>query len=291
MHLLYLIFGNHYHNYLQAYASISSFKTNCKELKTINIITDHPVWFEAIKSDINIIPLSAEQLREWKGEHNYFWRAKIKAIETLSKTYKNEPIVYLDTDTFLYNDKSKIADTLSQNKALMHLNEGAIKNDSSKTVKKMHRQITVLSGSPVENLADYDMWNAGVVASPNTKDSQEFELALSVCDFLCENKVTDRLLEQFSLSVALKHTYGLEESSDCIAHYWSNKEEWNQYWNELFLSNIFRGSDLTQFVSEFDKQGFSKMPPILKISKNTKKRLIKWVEKKFPDKEVVYLKG
>src|SRR5690606_18737156 len=290
MHLLYLIFGNHYHNYLQAHASIVSFKANCKDLKTINVITDHPIWFDGLKNDVNIIPLSAEQLREWKGEYNYFWRAKIKAIQTMSALYKDEPIVYLDTDTFLYNEKSKIVQTLSENKALMHLNEGAIKNDSSKTVKKMHRQIAALSGSPVKNLADFDMWNAGVVASPNTKNGQEFELALSVCDFLCKHKVTDRLLEQFSLSVALKHTYGLTESSDCIAHYWSNKNEWNQYWNEFFLSKILQGMDLNQTIEMFNKQDFTKIPSNMKITKNTKKKLVKWVEKKFPNKEVAYLK-
>ena len=289
MHLLYLIFGDNYPNYLQAYASIISFRANCKELKTINVITDHPIWFESFREDINVITLSQEQLREWKGTHNYFWRAKIKAIETLSKMYQNEPIVYLDTDTFLYQNKSKIADTLANNKALMHLNEGAIKNDSSKAVKKMHQQIAALSDAPVEDLANYDMWNAGVVATPNTKNSKEFALALSICDFLCQNKVTDRLLEQFSLSAALKHTYGLEESEDVIAHYWSNKEEWNQYWSEFFLSNIFQGFDLKQTVDKFTQQDFSKMPPITKISKNTKNRLIKWVENKFPDKKTIYL--
>lgn len=81
----------------------------------------------------------------------------------------------------------------------------------------------------------------------------------------------------------------MEESDDVIAHYWSNKEEWNQYWSEFFLSNIFQGFGLKQTVDKFTQQDFSKMPPITKISKNTKNRLIKWVENKFPDKKTIYL--
>lgn len=290
MHLLYLIFGNNFNNYLQAYASIFSFKAKNSDLKTVNVITDHPEWFEHIKDSVVVIPLSEEQLIAWKGPYNYFWRAKIKAIETLSKQYQNEPIVYLDTDTFLYTNTEKMVGTLRNNVALMHLNEGLIKNDKTKTVKKMYKQTQALHDSSVDNLHNHEMWNAGVVASPNTKNGEEFVLALEICDFLCKNKVTDRLLEQFSLSVALKTTYGLEECQNSIAHYWSNKEEWNRHWSEFFLTTLFQDWDINYCVAKFNEQDFSKIP-ILKISKNTKKRLTLWVEKNFPDKKREYLKN
>ena len=290
MHLLYLIFGNNYDNYLQAHASILSFKAHCKELKTINIITDSPQWFSSTSGEqLHITQLSPQQLQAWKGEHNFFWRAKIKAIQQISQTYPGEPIVYLDTDTFLYTGASRITQRLAENKALMHLEEGPIKEDSSKTIKKMYRQILDLPDAPLENLADYHMWNAGVVASPNSKDGREFALALKLCDYLCKMQVTDRLIEQFSLSVALEHCYGLEESMESIAHYWSNKKQWNAFWSQFFLSASFKNISPSEMPQHFTQQDFAEAPAVLKISKNTKKRLISWLEKKFPDKKVVYL--
>ena len=289
MHSLYLIFGDHYPNYLQAYASIISFKANAKNLKTINVVTDNPSWFEPFKDDINIILISPEQLQEWKGKHNYLWRPKIKAIQMLCERYPNEPVIYTDADTFMYRDDASMLRSLANNKAVMHLNEGAIKNGWSKTVNKMHQRISQLSDAPIAGLENYDMWNAGVVATPNTKNGAEFELALATCDYLCEHKVPIFYIEQFSLSAALKDTYGLEEAQEVIAHYWSNKEEWNQYWNEYLLSRVFKGVSFSEMVSSFNQQDFSKMPPTMRITKNTQKRLINWVKKKFPDKKVVYL--
>lgn len=289
MHSLYLIFGDHYPNYLQAYASIISFKANAKNLKTINVVTDNPSWFEPFKDDINIILISPEQLQEWKGKHNYLWRPKIKAIQMLCERYPNEPVIYTDADTFMYRDDASMLQSLANNKAVMHLNEGAIKNGWSKTVNKMHQRISQLSDAPIAGLENYDMWNAGVVATPNTKNGAEFELVLATCDYLCEHKVPIFYIEQFSLSAALKDTYGLEEAQEVIAHYWSNKEEWNQYWNEYLLSRVFKGVSFSEMVSSFNQQDFSKMPPTMRITKNTQKRLINWVKKKFPDKKVVYL--
>lgn len=287
MHLLYLIFGNNSGNYLQAYASITSFKAFSNDIKSINVITDVPEWFDSISHWLNIIPLTQEQLREWKGEYNYFWRAKIKAIQETCRIYPNQPVIYLDTDTFLYKESDRIADLLRQNKALMHINEGPVQQDRSKTIRKMYNQIRILKDAPVKNLHTCDMWNAGVAASPNTAGGDEYQLALDLCDYLCRNKVTDRLLEQFSLSVALKKTYGLEEVDTEIAHYWSNKDEWNQHWSQFFLSNTFKGGSIDDYIQNFRHLNLHEIP-VMRISKNTKKRLINWVNKKFPDLKVEY---
>jgi len=104
MHLLYLTFGENVNNHIQAHFSIFSFLTQQNEISTINVITDNPEMYHDIKDRINIITITEQTLNEWKGEYGFFWRVKIKAIEMICDLHKNRPVVYLDTDTFLYTN-------------------------------------------------------------------------------------------------------------------------------------------------------------------------------------------
>src|SRR4051794_18816673 len=102
MNLLYLTFGDNISNHIQAHFSIWTFLTQRNNINTISVITDYPTFYNSLKDYISIIQIDEETLIQWKGKYDFFWRIKIKAIEMLCNQYNNEPVVYLDSDTFLH---------------------------------------------------------------------------------------------------------------------------------------------------------------------------------------------
>lgn len=292
MHLLYVTFGPNPTHHLQAQFSIFSFWAKKTQLKSINIITDQPSMYANIKDRANIILINEETLKEWRGEYDFFWRIKIKAIEMVCNLYPNQAVMYLDTDTFLFNDPTYLLTNAEAGKAFMHENEGTLFAEKSKTANKMGKQVSNQIFGGVTILSTQCMWNAGVVLTPNTTNNKENLLAISICDEMCQRGVTRRLIEQFALSVALNEVYGLLAADKVIGHYWSNKDNWNNVIKDFFITATFSGKSNNQIVEEIKSFKFDQLPVKVKIrSTNAKlKALIdKWYApkiKQFADKHL-----
>lgn len=111
-----------------------------------------------------IIGVSDQMLKEWKGEHNFFLRIKIKALQLVSSKYEDQHILYLDADTFLFGSLEHIRVLLNEGENLMHKNEGELSQLSSKTENLMWRQVKNKRYGGVTINSDVCMWNVGVVA-------------------------------------------------------------------------------------------------------------------------------
>lgn len=288
MNLLYLVFGQNINNHIEAHFSIYSFLTQGEKINTINVVTDYPDFYTDFKNYINVIEVDEKILNDWKGGHNFFWRIKIKAIEMLCNLYKNQPVLYLDADTFLYKNIEPLKITILQGAALMHKDEGKLSVLKSKTVSKMWSQVQHNIYSGIAILPSHSMWNAGLVATPNKKNNEECLLALAICDEMCEQNVTPRLIEQFALSVALDKTYGLQSADNSIAHYWSNKDEWNKVIEHFFISAQFKSLTVDQIIETIKSFDFSKVAVELKM-RNTNRRLKSFIEKNYPAKNILFV--
>ena len=288
MHLLYITFGKDIANHIQAAFSICSFLTQQSQPASVNIITDEPAFYRHFGARLNVIEIDAKQLDEWKGPHNFLWRIKIKAIANICDSYPGQPVVYLDTDTFLYRHAEHLRSVLEKGHALMHENEGELSKASSKTEKKMWGQVKNKLFGNTKIAAEDAMWNAGIVATPNTKNGTDMQLALQICDDMCAAGVTKRLIEQFALSVALAHTYGLMPASDSIAHYWSNKEDWNAAIANFFMQSYLQNLSLAQTIDALKELDFSGLA-VVKKTTNTNKRLQKKIDSVFPARDVFYV--
>lgn len=288
MNLLYLTFGENINNHIQAHFSILSFLTYRQKINSINVITDRPDLYEDIKPYINVIKVDEKILNEWKGEYNFFWRIKIKAIEMLCATHKDQPVVYLDADTFLYTKIDLLEKTLLQGAAVMHEDEGKLSELKGKTPGKMWGVVKNKTYGGVTILPTYSMWNAGVVGTPNKKNNEECLLALAICDEMCRQGVTPRLIEQFALSVALAETYGLQAADNTIAHYWSNKDEWNNLIKDILISAQFRSHSIEKIIETITEIDFSKVAVKAK-HRSTNSRLKSLVEKAYPSKSIAFV--
>ena len=124
------------------------------------------------------------------------------------------------------------------------------------------------------------MWNAGVIGTPNTKNLAEIKLALEICDAICAAKVKTHINEQFAFSVAMQKMYPLTAAENCIAHYWSNKEEWNtritSFFTEAFLKEL-TPQQVMESMYSFDFKTIA----VEKKSSNTVRRLHKLIDRSF----------
>ncbi len=289
MNLLYLTFGDNIRNHTQAYFSIYSLLARGVQPSSINIVTDKPWYYKSIENRVNIIEANAALLQEWMGPYQFFWRVKIKAIEKICLMYSGEPVLYLDSDTFFYGNSGDYK-TLAENKqALMVEKEGRLNELPSKTIRTMSAQLKNLTVAGLSNLPERSMWNAGVVFTPNNKELKEIELALALCDEMCMKKVKDQFVEQFALSIALDHMYGLKPADQAIAHYWSNKEEWNEVIRTFFIECQMFALDFDQQLEKCRSINIGNYP-IVRMSSNTNRRLKRTVDRLFGDKKVEYLK-
>ena len=286
MHLLYLTFGENLQNHVQAQFSILSFLAKNDSIKSINVITDEPGFYANIKDRVNLIEVTSYRLKEWKGPFDFFWRIKIKAIEMLCNLYPGEAILYLDSDTFLFGNPGLL--TTAGNKAYMHEDEGSLANKTSKTARKMWLQLKNKRFGGIIILATHNMWNAGVVYTPNTSKNKENLLALTICDAMCEQGVTRRLIEQFSISVALQETYGLQPAAASIAHYWSNKETWNKIISDFFITMHFQNTTPSQVIAALETFDYSQAAVKQKI-RSTNSRLKNFADKMYPPQHVAFV--
>jgi len=288
MNLLYITFGNNVAIHLQAAFSIYSFLAGKTPYSTINIVTDNPAYYQHLSEKVIIIPVTAAELKSWEGEHRFFWRIKIKALEKVAALYPDNPIVYLDTDTIFYGDTNILPDGLKTGQAFMHENEGPISTQKSKTLKKMWKHIREKTYGTIPMVKHDGMWNAGVVAFPNNKGGEECKLALTICDEMCAGGVTRRLIEQYALCVALGHHYHLSESRNFIAHYWAVKENWNEKISRFFLTAHFQRWTFEQTILEFKDLDLTHLPVYERV-RSTNLRIKNFADKMYPPENRIHL--
>ena len=289
MQLLYLVFGDKVQNHFQANFSILSFLRQGQSLLTgITVVTDAPDFYRHLGDAVTLEVIDARTLTEWQGEHGFFWRAKIKALEHVARRQPHVPLLYLDTDTFLYGSLPALSQALAAGTAFMHEIEGPLATLASKTERRMWQQV---KGRPFGGITLHErhlMWNAGVVGIPATRNLEAIALALRICDDLCAQQVTPRLIEQFALAVALAETYPMQEARPYIGHYWSTKEEWNASIGTFLLESHLKQRSVAAELAALESFDYEQLP-IKKITRNTQHRLNKLVGRLLPPREVAFI--
>lgn len=287
MNVLYLVFGAHAPYHLQAHFSILSFLRHRSALAGITVVTDAPEHYARLRSHVRVQAVSAADLREWKGEHDFFWRIKLKALEGLATAHPGSPLVYLDSDTFLIGPLEPLGSPLAAGRSLMHEREGALSELASRTEKRMWRQVRGREFGGVRMHERHAMWNAGVVAIPGAHAREIVAHALAICDALCAAGVTPRLIEQFALSVALAEAGPLEAASGAIGHYWSNKDAWSARLAEFLAESLMLQRSVEADIAALGSFDFRALPVRRRVGR-TQRRLESFVRAAFPPKHVGY---
>lgn len=279
MNILYLVFGNEQLYHSQAYFSICSFLSQIEASDRILVMTDAPNFYVRFGDKVQIIAIDQALIEAWKGEYNFVFRAKIKAIEYVCQLYPHEPIMYLDSDTFLFNDLKLLNE--STKNPLMHTREGLLSGLKSKTIRKLWHTIKGREFEGIQITAKHAMWNAGVVGIPAEQGLKITNLVLQICDKILAEKVGKWVVEQFSFSIVMSENGNLQAAEPFIGHYWSNKEEWNEEIQKFMLESFLKGNSVQDDIKAISEFNFSKIA-ISKRIPNTQIRFKKLVEKWFP---------
>ncbi|MCC2547789.1 hypothetical protein LJY25_15160 [Hymenobacter sp. BT175] len=287
MHLIYLVFGTNVRNHFQANFSMLTFLREPAALDGITVVTDAPDFYRHLSGQVTILPVAEATLRDWKGEFDFFWRVKIKALETVARQHPGVPLLYLDSDTFLHGSAAELKARLTNGEAFMHEREGALSELGSKTEQRMWTQVRQQTFGGVQLHERHAMWNAGVVGIPAAKASEAIALALAVCDDFSRCQVTPRLIEQFALSVALDKTYPLHPARPFIGHYWSTKDEWNEHIAAFLLESHLQQRTVAEELAALAQFDF-RLAPVKQRQKSTRWRLVRLVDRLFPPRETLY---
>ena len=281
MNILYLIFGDRLSNHVQARLSMVTFVRQMRQQDRIYVITTKPQFYEGIKF-VTPLPISDGNIKEWEGSLQFFWRVKIKAMQYLCEICPGSDLLYLDSDTYLQGDYAALCGILERGQGVMHINEGHPK-DMKFGALRMWRKVRGHTYGGVTIGAEHCMWNAGVVGLPGAKAAEALRLALTVCDGMLADGADRRLIEQYALSIALFETVGLTSAESLVGHYWSNKDEWNNFALSFFVKEHMLGRSFDDECRDLDIEELHRIPLNIHLS-NTQRRLTNVLKHIFKDK-------
>lgn len=286
MNVMLLTFGPNTKNHYQAcFAILTMLKAQAKP--AITVYTDVPEFYASFAGSIHIEYTSPEQLQQWRGEQDFFWRIKCKAVQHMVQNHPGEHVVYIDSDTFLAAGLEDIVQQLDSGVCLMHECEGRLSELGSKTESAMWQALRGGQYSDVTIDEATAMWNAGVIAIPGQVSQQVADHAVQLCDSLCASKAPWRLLEQFAFSLALAHGGHLQPAAKWIGHYWGNKEDWNAAIAEFYLTSKLKSHSLQDDLNALDAFDFTAIA-LRRKTKSSKTRLKAWLDRLMPDKTQQY---
>ena len=262
MNIVYFVLGGSTVIHMQVNFSIRTFLAQRSADDVVYVVTDSPAMYAALPH-VTTIPITSEQISEWRGPHDFFWRVKIKVLQMIAQKSPDKPMIYLDGDTYLYGCLDEIKARLKQGHGMMHLDEGC-PGDMKQKSKMMWQTVNGRTYAGVTIGRQHHMWNAGVVAIPAELVEKVTDLALSVCDGMLDDGSEPVVVEQYALSIALcESVVQMEEAKRWIGHYWHYKYYWSRYIAHFFVRSYRKGEGV-----EDDLQ---------RIRKTNLKRVHQWV--------------
>ena len=240
MNIVYFVLGGSTVIHMQVNFSIRTFLAQRSADDVVYVVTDSPAMYAALPH-VMTIPITSEQISEWRGPHDFFWRVKIKVLQMIAQMSPDKPMIYLDGDTYLYGCLDEIKARLKQGHGMMHLDEGC-PGDMKQKSQMMWQTVNGRTYGGVTIGRQHHMWNAGVVAIPAELVVKVTDLALSICDGMLDDGSEPVVVEQYALSIALcESVVQMEEAKRWIGHYWHYKYYWSRYIAHFFVRSYRQG--------------------------------------------------
>lgn len=234
MNIVYFVIGSSTVIHMQVGFSIRTFLAQTTEEDTIYVVTETPKLYENLPQ-VKTIPVSQEDIKIWRGKHDFFWRVKIKVLQQIAQQSPDKAMMYLDGDTYLHGSLLELKECLGKNCGLMHKDEGCPSEMKEKSLS-MWQTVNGKTYAGVTIGTQHHMWNAGVVAIPAALVVKVTDMALAICDGMLDDGSEPVTVEQYALSIALSECSNqMIEADQWIGHYWHNKYYWSAYIAQFFV--------------------------------------------------------
>ncbi|MEK6451356.1 MULTISPECIES: hypothetical protein [Myroides] len=288
MNIVYLVFGESIVNYQQVCFSIYTTLNKKSNNDKVIIITEDTTFFEHLGDKVEVILVSKQTFKEWASAYDCYFRIKIKALQLLAQKYPTDHILFMDGDTFVYNDFSSIKTGMDNGENFMHLNEGRLSELPTKTEKKMWSS---LQGKTFEGVVidkETCMWNSGLIGI-SSKNLGYIDVCLEVNDRMCETDVIRKLVEQLAFSVALSKQGAIKPGDHIVGHYWGNKEEWSAIISDFMMRAFMKKWTIDQVLDAVKEMKIKDFPIWVRRS-NTQRKLKNVIDNFYKDKRAVFVK-
>lgn len=247
MNIVYFVLGGNTVIHMQVGFSIRTMLAQASTDDTIYVVTDTPTVYANLPQ-VETIPISADEIKDYRGPHDFFWRVKIMVLRQIARMAPDKAMMYLDGDTYLYGSLNEIKALLAEGCSMMHKDEGCPGDMKQKSLSMWQ----TVNGKTYEGVTigrEHHMWNAGVVAIPANRVVETTDLALAVCDGMLDDGSEPVTVEQYALSIALKErSTRMVEADRWIGHYWHNKYYWSRYIAKFFVRSYREGHTVEEDI-------------------------------------------
>ena len=129
MCIIYLDYGGSIANQMQTHFSVLSYLAHTTRKPRILVVTDHAAAYQRLADCVETMEVTPEMLQEWRGEKNYSFRIKIKAVQYAVEQLMKDAdppvaVMFMDSDTFAIGNWDALYDDVEAGMAYMQKNEG-----------------------------------------------------------------------------------------------------------------------------------------------------------------------
>lgn len=175
--------------------------------------------------EVKIVPITSSEIKGWRGAIDFVHRVKLKVLEKATVGL-NEPLVYLDGDTYFAKDPTALFQQISPSRSLMHIRETRLDQArdplNKKIAKFVRKHSFTVEGAKIQIPQSSEMWNAGVIGI-HPANFPLLGLMVDLTDQMY-GQYQKHVMEQLAVSYMLQTKSVLVSSHLEVIHYWPSKE-------------------------------------------------------------------
>lgn len=182
----------------------------------IIVYTDDDTWVPRHEL-ITARTISPEQIRQYKGKHQYTHRVKLEILRH-AQSMSSGPILFVDCDTQWIKTPSPALRELAENPKMcwMHQLEGKV------SIRNHPDYFTLLSENPSlsQNFPPpWEMWNSGAIGIPEGNRAF-FSETLETCDQILDFLPHNNWVEQLAVSLQATKQFETKSLEPYLLHFW-----------------------------------------------------------------------
>lgn len=189
-----------------------------------HVYTDAPEAFAPVAREVEVRAMSAAEIAEWRGRHDFTHRLKAVLVRDLVRRFPSEPLLYLDADMYFQGPVGQVLSRIGPGRSVMHAREELVSDPHDRHMRNFSGHLRRLSfrGGPID--VERYMWNAGVVGI----HPSAFGVADDWVAFIDEvwPRYRRGLVEQYGIAMLLQRAGEVSPCADVICHYWYQKDEY-----------------------------------------------------------------
>lgn len=238
--------------YQQAHGACLSLLAHAPPDSEIVVFTTRPDRFRWLASTLRIEEIKPEQLREWRGPSDYFFRAKFEAVRRAAALGPCH-LVLVDADILVTRPLAPLIAALERGDCIMHAPEKTLQD--RKATRDALRPLFGRCFAETWINAETMVFNSGVVGIPAGRRAL-VERAMRCNDALLEAGVDYFAVEQVAWSAVLGASGKLELASPFIIHYWGNKRAFLKAVNQFLADALVSGWRPDQAAAHLKERAF-----------------------------------